>query len=216
MPRRPKDPDKPQDTKAQILEAALKVFSEKGFKGATNEEIAREAGITPGLIYWYFDSKQALFNSLFERRSYVVPLTNWLKEHWEASPDLVLRGFGQQFLAVFEQEMIIRLFRLLLSESLRLRPLGEILSSQVYQRVIRTLSRYLAHQAELGRIRRADNFDIVAQGFVGGLISFIIMGRAIPIAEVLALPKEQIVEQMVAVFLAGLAVPGKGDGAVNP
>nr|MCR5661372.1 TetR family transcriptional regulator [bacterium] len=38
----------------QIIQAALKVFSEKGFLAATNKDIAAAAGIAPGLIYHYF------------------------------------------------------------------------------------------------------------------------------------------------------------------
>lgn len=47
-----------------ILEAALKVFSEKGFNGATTAEIAREAGIAEGTIFRHFRSKKDLLLAL--------------------------------------------------------------------------------------------------------------------------------------------------------
>ncbi len=43
-----------------ILEAATKVFSQKGIASATMAEIASEAGISPGAIYRYFENKEEL------------------------------------------------------------------------------------------------------------------------------------------------------------
>lgn len=48
----------------EILEAALKVFAEKGFAAARMDEVARRAGVTKGTIYLYFPSKEELFKSL--------------------------------------------------------------------------------------------------------------------------------------------------------
>ncbi|MFC1951220.1 helix-turn-helix domain-containing protein, partial [Chloroflexota bacterium] len=44
----------------QILSAARRVFSQKGFAEATTAEIAREAGVSEGTIYNYFESKRDL------------------------------------------------------------------------------------------------------------------------------------------------------------
>jgi len=49
---------------AEILDAALKVFAEKGFSGARMEDIAARAGVSKGTIYLYFDSKEAVFKTL--------------------------------------------------------------------------------------------------------------------------------------------------------
>jgi len=49
---------------AEILDAALKVFAEKGFAGARMEDIAARAGVTKGTIYLYFENKEAVFKSL--------------------------------------------------------------------------------------------------------------------------------------------------------
>lgn len=47
-----------------IKAAAEKVFAERGFTGATMQEIAREAGLSAGAIYRYFPSKEALIEAL--------------------------------------------------------------------------------------------------------------------------------------------------------
>ena len=49
---------------AEILEAALKVFAQKGFAAARMDDIAKEAGVTKGTIYLYFENKEAVFKSL--------------------------------------------------------------------------------------------------------------------------------------------------------
>ena len=49
---------------AEILDAALKVFAEKGYAGARMEDIAARAGVTKGTIYLYFENKEAVFKTL--------------------------------------------------------------------------------------------------------------------------------------------------------
>lgn len=48
----------------EIMSAAKKVFAEKGFNTTTIADIAKEAGLSYGSVYWYFDSKDALFDEL--------------------------------------------------------------------------------------------------------------------------------------------------------
>ena len=50
--------------KQQILVAAKRVFSEKGFNKATMEDIAQEAELSPGTLYLYFKNKEELYASL--------------------------------------------------------------------------------------------------------------------------------------------------------
>jgi len=55
-----------QERRAQILDAALKVFSEKGYHKTKVEDISREIGIAKGTIYLYFRSKKRIFLSLID------------------------------------------------------------------------------------------------------------------------------------------------------
>ena len=50
----------------QILHAAAKCFAEKGYHTTTMDDIVREAGLSKGTLYWYFNSKKALFRSLID------------------------------------------------------------------------------------------------------------------------------------------------------
>jgi AcrR family transcriptional regulator len=52
----------------QLLDAAARVFAERGYRGASVEAIAAEAGVTKGALYWNFENKEDLFFSLLEER----------------------------------------------------------------------------------------------------------------------------------------------------
>ncbi|KHC90731.1 TetR family transcriptional regulator [Thermotoga sp. Mc24] len=53
------------ETRRKILEAARKAFSKYGYDGVSMEEIAREAGVKKALIYYYFPSKDKLFEEVW-------------------------------------------------------------------------------------------------------------------------------------------------------
>ncbi len=58
---------RPDDKREAILQAALELFSERGFHGTAVPAIAERARVAAGTIYRYFDSKEALVNTLFKR-----------------------------------------------------------------------------------------------------------------------------------------------------
>lgn len=51
----------------QILEAAVKVFEERGYSDATVDSVAAEAGVAKGSVYNYFSSKQDLYTAVFTK-----------------------------------------------------------------------------------------------------------------------------------------------------
>ncbi len=64
LAKRGRPPERP-DRREAILEAALDCFVDRGFYGTAIPEIAKRAGVAAGTIYHYFDSKEALVNTLF-------------------------------------------------------------------------------------------------------------------------------------------------------
>lgn len=53
-----------ETSKKKILDAALKLFAERGFDGTTISNVAKEAGVAKGLIYNYFSSKEELVHHI--------------------------------------------------------------------------------------------------------------------------------------------------------
>jgi AcrR family transcriptional regulator len=63
-------PDVSEERKDQILEAATRVFTQRGFDDARMDDIVAESGLSKGAIYWYFDSKEAIIVAILDRIFY--------------------------------------------------------------------------------------------------------------------------------------------------
>src|SRR6202171_3042858 len=58
---------KSEETGLRILDAALELFRQQGFDGATMRDIAREAGVATGAAYYYYPSKDAIVMDFYQR-----------------------------------------------------------------------------------------------------------------------------------------------------
>jgi AcrR family transcriptional regulator len=56
----------PEERRAQILEAALGCFSERGYHATTMDHIVAASGLSKGSLYWHFESKEDVFLALFD------------------------------------------------------------------------------------------------------------------------------------------------------
>src|SRR5688500_2139215 len=54
------------ERKQQLLDAAARLFAERGYADTRVIDIVRAAGVAKGLFYWYFENKEALFRELAE------------------------------------------------------------------------------------------------------------------------------------------------------
>ncbi|MGD2077242.1 MAG: TetR/AcrR family transcriptional regulator [Chloroflexota bacterium] len=70
-------PDVSAERKQQIYQAALACFNRKGYYQTTMDDIVVESGLSKGALYWYFDSKKALFIALLE--DFMAPMG----QEWE-------------------------------------------------------------------------------------------------------------------------------------
>lgn len=81
----------------RLLDAALQVFVEKGIDRATVKDIAAAAEVTPGLLYHYFESKDAVLAALLAERTFLAELRGLLgaaaeRPATDVLPELV-RGY---------------------------------------------------------------------------------------------------------------------------
>ena len=74
-------PEEVEHRRQEIIEAARRCFLRNGFHQTTTDEICHEAAITPGGLYHYFDSKEAIISAVIEdaARSAVRLLSSELK-----------------------------------------------------------------------------------------------------------------------------------------
>jgi AcrR family transcriptional regulator len=76
--RRSRREERKEETRAELVEAAGRVFARRGLYGASMEEIAREAGYSTGAIYWHFSGKDDLFLAVYE--DFVAGLAHNMEE----------------------------------------------------------------------------------------------------------------------------------------
>ncbi len=199
MPRTPKVVE---DRREQILDAALHVFAQKGFSRATNKDIAHEAGITPGLIYHYFESKEALLQAIIEGRSPLALVRSLPPEVLSLPPEQFLRFMLPKVLAIVEGESFVPLIRMLLPEMLHnpnISPLG----FHVLQQVAGMLEGYFAQKMESGELRQTDAC-LTAQTLIGSLMGFVLRRQIMRDPSVLSYTHAQITEALIEVVLKGL------------
>jgi len=77
------------EREARMLQAAETIFTERGFGGASMEEIALESGITKALLYQYFRSKEGLYVACVERSR--KALFDRMEKAAAAAPDAGVR-----------------------------------------------------------------------------------------------------------------------------
>jgi AcrR family transcriptional regulator len=59
----------PEDKKQRIMNSAIKVIAEKGYNGASTALIAKEAGVSQGIIFHYFGNKEELFWTMLKEKA---------------------------------------------------------------------------------------------------------------------------------------------------
>src|SRR5258706_3664907 len=191
-----------EDRREQILEAAIRVFAQKGFDRATNKDIANEAGITPGLIYHYFESKQALLHAIIEQISPVQTIRSLPTQLLTQPPEILLRFVMQQMLAIAESEQFLRLVRVILPEFLH-NPNFPLTDLAFIQEATEFVENYLASKMESGELRRA-NPALIAQVIMGTVSGFVLRRQVMRDPQALRYSQEEIVEAVVSTALQGL------------
>ncbi|HSG07259.1 MAG TPA: TetR/AcrR family transcriptional regulator [Longimicrobiales bacterium] len=105
------------DKEARILAAAVRVFAEHGYHGSSMAAVAREAGVATGTTYLYFDRKQDLLVTLFQRHltEYMARCAPILAAETPGVPRL--HRLAEQHLAFFaEDRQLATVFQIHLRE----------------------------------------------------------------------------------------------------
>ena len=88
-----------QETVEEVLDVAVAVMADQGVAGLTLGEVARRMGIRPPSLYGYVDSKNALYDALFERgwRELHAALAGLRPDGSGADPVADLHAYGAAF-----------------------------------------------------------------------------------------------------------------------
>ena len=106
-----------EERPAEITQAALEAFAEHGYAATRVDDVARRAGVSKGLLYLYFKTKEELFKAVI--RGVVVPRIDALKTaiaDTELSADEFLQGPFLDFISKLPDSPVRIVVRLLIAE----------------------------------------------------------------------------------------------------
>jgi AcrR family transcriptional regulator len=83
-------------TRAEILDAAWELARTQGLAGLTLRDVARKIGMRPPSLYWYFDSKNAIYDAMFADGNRQL-LARLAGQDWPADPRALLRLAARVF-----------------------------------------------------------------------------------------------------------------------
>ncbi len=155
--------------RTQILDAAITVFSEKGFHRATIKEIARMAGIADGTIYTYFVSKDEVLLAVLDR----LNETTERKQQFVLGDEQDLKAF---FRAYLQQRMALlwpnaEVFRAVLPELLVNGELRKQYYEQVLAPTIAVGEQFVRAQSEHLQI----NIPLTIRAIAGTLLGLLLL-----------------------------------------
>jgi AcrR family transcriptional regulator len=93
--------ERSETTRGALIDAARRLFAERGYAGVATEEIVRAAGVTRGALYHHFDGKRELFEAVYEQIEVELAqrIAAGALEAGATSPLAAMRAGAEMFLA---------------------------------------------------------------------------------------------------------------------
>ena len=153
----------------RIIEAALAVFSELGYEGASLDEIAKRAEVSKPTLYQYFGNKEKLFSSVLEETAskIIAPLS--LSEP-EQSMVATLVNFSHSYANIVLAPDVLSMGRLIIGVVERFPKIGQDYYKSGPQKVLESMTEYFAKKGEEGRLELTDP-ELAAQDFWSLILS---------------------------------------------
>lgn len=193
-----------RETRKRILQAAVQVFADQGYTGATTRGIAEAAGVSELTLFRHFGSKKNLFMAAIQRHSAIPGIEAALASQLSGDPRQDLTMIGTHFLSTLterRQELLMTLY-----EAGRIPEVRQV-SAQVPRQQREMLTSYMRRQIETGQLRDLDP-SMMAQAFLGMLFAYAIyqalFDKTPPGEEMI----RSCVDFFVEVFLQGVSKPG--------
>jgi len=197
-----------EERKASIVEAAIRLFGEKGFRGTTTREIAAAVGVSEPILYEHFKTKGDLYAAIIDYSSCKgVELLAALAARYQDVDDD--EGFftelGQLVLKWYTHDASF--VRLLLFSNLEGHELKDLFFERQTLRVLDIVSGYIERRIRQGAMRKVDPAlsARVFLGMVSNYAQYGILFRCGALSE----SNEEILRGMVGIFLNGTRIQGQ-------
>ena len=155
MSEQPKYQRRKEDRPQEIAEAAFETFAEKGYAGTRIDDVAKRAGVSKGLTYLYYKTKEDLFKAVV--RNVVVRRVDTLigdVESSELSSEEFIRGPFVAFRKKVPGSPIAIVIRLLIAEGPRHPDLLDYYYENVVARGMGAIREFIRRGVERGEFRR--------------------------------------------------------------
>lgn len=160
-----------EDRRQQIIDVAIRLFSQKGFRGTTTKEIALAAGVNEAIIFRHFATKRDLYSAIIDQKACATEMV--------AKQEAVLHAIEQRndrklfetialhILEVHEQDETF--MRLMFYSALEGHELSDMFfRNQVAERY-REIANYIKERIQEGAFRKVDP-NIAVRAFFGMII----------------------------------------------
>ena len=156
----------------EILEAALKCFSKRGYHDTRMDDIIKESGLSKGAIYWYFKGKRDIFIFLIEQHLEEDKII-WerLLKEYELGPDFLINTGLLYLKKHFEDEKLSPFFTEFIAESYRDKKIRKKLN-EVYKRWIEMVKEAFDMVIKEGKMKKFDteSLSISLIAMIEGLV----------------------------------------------
>ncbi|HEX2572425.1 MAG TPA: TetR/AcrR family transcriptional regulator [Polyangia bacterium] len=201
----------------RILDAAVKVFADKGFYNAKVSEIAREAGVADGTIYLYFKSKDDLLISLFEARMAEVNENLRAALASAADPIAKLRAAVRRHLGLVEQHPHVA--EVLTVELRQSAKFMKEYSNPIFGEFLKLIASTIEEGQRSGALRRDLDPPIIARALFGALdelaLAWLLKRRGAPGRRMEGLELSHAADHLANFFIDGLRQPDSASPPTN-
>jgi len=163
------------ERREQILQTAVSLFSQRGFKGTTTKEIARVAGVSEAMVFRHFENKDALYGAILDTkgcqdgvRRFPWEENEALRTAIEEKDDLAV-FYNIAFDALNKHQADEGFMRLLFYSALEEHVLAERFFHEFIERIYEFIGGYVEERQRDGAFREM-NPRIVVRAFLGMLI----------------------------------------------
>jgi AcrR family transcriptional regulator len=201
---------KGEERRRVIIEAALSLFSQKGFRGTTTKEIAQAAGCSEATLFKHFATKDELYSAILETKVQLEEVLTQARHLAARKDDAgVFRAVGLRGLTRVEQDSA--LMRLLLFSALEGHALAPIFFDSQARRLHEFLSSYIETRIADG-VFRPVNPLVAARGFVGMIVHYLLLHEIYGVKRPANFSSEQVVETFVTLFCDGIRSAAQESG----
>lgn len=158
-----------EERRQEILDAAMRVFYEKGYENTTISDIALKMGVAQGLIYRYFKSKEALFDGALEH--YAQRLASKMGEAIRDGRTTLREKIQNtpSFLHIEDDDS----FYYKIFNGPDKKGVYQKLSLKVAERLVPHVAEAIAKEMELGRLTQVEDPETVASFCVYGQLGIL-------------------------------------------